>query len=112
VLDISSCSSLFEKDRVLADSTSAICHAVFIRDRNYSGTPASDRHPGLAAAARQVHAPTSRSPKTPSSYRLDEPLQRTSLWAGTDPARVLYGFPHPLEPTVTERRCIRQTRPG
>jgi len=94
-LDLPSCSSLFGKDRLLADSTSAICHAVFFRDRNYSGAPAIDKHPVLAAAAQQVLAANlAVSPRA-----LAVPLGRAAAQgvaiAGTDPARVLEGFPHP-----------------
>ena len=94
-LGITSCASLFEEDAALAGSTSAICHAVFVRGRNYSGAPAIDKHPVLAAVARQVLA--ANLAVAPDS--LVVPLGRAAAkgvsLAGVDPLRVLEGFPHP-----------------
>ena len=94
-LGITSCASLFAEDAALAGSTSAICHAVFVRGRNYSGAPSIDKHPVLAAAARQVLAAN----LTVAPDSLVVPLGRAAAkgvaLSGVDSSRVLDGFPHP-----------------
>jgi len=55
-LGLATCGQLYSDRTDLASNTSAICHATFIRGKNYSGTPSIDRVPILAAFARQVLA--------------------------------------------------------
>ncbi len=94
-LGIDSSESLFGEDSALADSTSAICHAVFVKDRNYSGSPPIASHPILRAAASQVL--TANLAATPEAVVI--PLGRAAASgvaiADVDPKRVVLNFPHP-----------------
>jgi hypothetical protein len=49
-LGLDSAGRLFTDSTGLASSTSALCHAVFVDGRNYSGGPPIDRTPVLASA--------------------------------------------------------------
>ena len=94
-LDIPSSAALFGDRQDLADSTSVICHAVFVEGKNYSGAPPVGRHRVLAAAARQVLA--ANLVQTPDG--LVVPLGKAAALgvelSGVDVRRVLSGFPHP-----------------
>jgi hypothetical protein len=75
-LELPSGAALFADRHDLAATTSAICHAVFLDGRNYSGSPLVDRHPLLRAFARQT---VGRPPP------LRTKVQRSCARAGVSP---------------------------
>jgi uracil-DNA glycosylase len=94
-LDLPDSQALFEDRRDLADSTSAICHAVLVRGRNYSGTPAIAQHRVLTAAARQVLAANLAVAPDALIVPLGRAAASGVMLSGVDHRRVLAGFPHP-----------------
>lgn len=96
VFGLSSCLSLFEDRSDLVSCTSAICHAVFVKDReNYRGRPEIDRHPVLRAFAKRVLAYNISSIPNALVVPFGPVVSQAVLLAGVDPSRVLHGFPHP-----------------
>jgi hypothetical protein len=94
-LGVETCAQLFDDRRDLADSTSALCHAVFVQGRNYSGSPAIADHPVLAAAARQVLAANLAIAQRALVVPLGRAAAQGVALAAVDPGRVLVDFPHP-----------------
>jgi hypothetical protein len=96
-LELPSCSALFDDRRDLATSTSAICHAVVLRDGTTygGGTPKVDRHPLLAAFARQVLAANLAMAPEALVVPLGDAAAAAVALADIDPERVLRGFPSP-----------------
>ena len=95
-LTVPSTASLFGDRTDLVTTTSAICHAVFVRTgKNYGGTPPVARHPLMAAFARQVLAANLAMTPNALIIPLGDAASDATRLAGADPGRVLYGFPHP-----------------
>lgn len=95
-LGLRSCEALFDDRRELATSTSAVCHAVFVRaGKNYGGTPPVDRHPLLAAFARQVLAANLAMAPDALVVPLGDAAAAAVALTDVKPERVLRGFPHP-----------------
>lgn len=95
-LEVPSCEVLFKDRRELATSTSAICHAVLVRDgKNYGGAPPVNRHPVLAAFARQVLAANLAMAPDALVVPLGDAAASAVALTDVKPERVLRGFPHP-----------------
>jgi hypothetical protein len=78
----------------LVTSTSAVCHAAFVREgRNHSGAPPVGRHPLLRAFARQVLA-ANLAPDA-LVIPLGNAATEAVRLADVNAKRVLYHFPHP-----------------
>ncbi|WP_367048577.1 hypothetical protein [Streptomyces sp. Je 1-332] len=114
-LDIPSASSLFEPDCDLVGSTSALCHAVFVDGKNYTGHGLKiDATPVLRAFAEQVLAAelaaTSDALVIPfggsASAAVELALEATGLSAD----RCLLGFPHPSGANGHRMRQFTQER--
>jgi hypothetical protein len=94
-LELPSSAGLFADRHDLVSTTSAICHAVFLDGRNYSGAPAVDRHPLLRAFARQVLDANLAMTPDALVIPLGQATRRAMALTGVDPRRVLSDFPHP-----------------
>jgi hypothetical protein len=115
----SSCPSsarLFADRHDLVSTTSAICHAVFLDGRNYSGAPPVDRHPLLRAFARQVLDANLAMTPDALVIPLGQATRRAMALTGVDPRRVLSDFPHPsganghrVRQYARAREAMRQT---
>jgi hypothetical protein len=94
-LELPSSAELFADHYALVATTSAICHAVFVDGRNYSGSPRVDRHPLLRAFARQVLAANLAMTPDALVIPLGQATRRAIALTGVDPGRVVWNFPHP-----------------
>ncbi|WP_283138869.1 uracil-DNA glycosylase family protein [Rhizohabitans arisaemae] len=95
VLGLNSTAQLFDDRTDLLASTSAICHAVFIKGANYSGSPQVDRHPVLEAFARQVLNKNLEMVPDALVIPLGKGAREAVELTTVLPDRILYGFPHP-----------------
>jgi hypothetical protein len=109
-LGLTTCGQLYTDRADLASNTSAICHAVFVRGRNYSGTPGIDKEPILTAFARQVLAANVAMTPDAMLIPLGRQAERAIDLAGADPLRVLRGFPHPSGANGHRLRQYQQHR--
>ncbi|WP_066363161.1 uracil-DNA glycosylase family protein [Herbidospora mongoliensis] len=95
VLGLDSTARFFADRSDLLASTSAVCHAVFVRGANYSGSPAIDRHPVLTAFARQVLDKNLEMVPDALVIPLGKAASTAIGLTTVSPERVLTGFPHP-----------------
>ncbi|RSN01232.1 hypothetical protein DMB42_40340 [Nonomuraea sp. WAC 01424] len=109
-LGISSTAQLFAERSDLLASTSAICHAVFIKGANYSGSPAVDRHPVLTAFARQVLNKNLEMVPDALIIPLGKAASKAVELTNVSPDRVLYGFPHPSGANGHRARLYTEAR--
>ena len=92
---VSSSAELFDRRSNLADSTSALCHAVFRRGKNYSGNPPIARRAILADASKRVLAANLAVAPKALVVPLGDAAAAGVTLSGVDPRRVLAGLPHP-----------------
>lgn len=105
-LGISSCADLFSTHSHLLHSTSALKYPVFIKGKNYNGTPNMTKHPLLKSymlanfgkeaemLKNAIFVPL--GPKPAAAMQL---LVKTGV---VDESRILFGIPHP-SPASMER---------
>jgi hypothetical protein len=101
-LELPSSAGLFADRHELVSTTSAICHAVFVDGRNYSGAPRVDQHPLLRAFARQVLDANLTMTPDALVIPLGRATSRAMALTGVDPRRVFSDFRIPQGPMATE----------
>lgn len=98
-LGIKTCDSLFNKDRELVQTTSALRYPVFVDGENYNGTPNMTKHPLLRQQLSDYFAQEVRMLNdaiiVPLGPKVSEALGYLVKQGAIDEAKILEGLPHP-----------------
>ena len=105
-LGISSCADLFSTHSHLLHSTSALKYPVFIKGKNYNGTPNMTKHPLLKSYLLANFGKEAEMLKNaifvPLGPKPAEALQLLVQTGVLNESRILFGLPHP-SPSSMER---------
>lgn len=114
-LDISSCSALFGSSASLVQTTSALRNPVFLKGKDYNGTPNMTRNPMLCEQLLTHFAEDVRAlPNTvfvPLGSKVAEALQFLAERGHLNRNQILDGLPHPSPQNIERIRYFLGQKP-